>query len=141
VVSTVAVGVDGSRTSAEAVTMAVELARRFEAQLVLLSVYRHGEDAGASEANDAERRWATDPAARQHEAVARTADRLRQDGVRCTTLTATGQPGDELVRLAEECEADILVVGNKGMQRRVLGSVPNTVTHKAGCSVLVVKTT
>jgi nucleotide-binding universal stress UspA family protein len=33
------------------------------------------------------------------------------------------------------------VVGNKGMHRRVLGSVPNTVTHKATCSVLVVKTT
>jgi nucleotide-binding universal stress UspA family protein len=46
-----------------------------------------------------------------------------------------------LVRLAEECAADILVVGNKGMHRRVLGSVPNTVTHKAACSVLVVKTT
>jgi nucleotide-binding universal stress UspA family protein len=27
------------------------------------------------------------------------------------------------------------------MQRRILGSVPNTVTHKAGCSVYVVKTT
>jgi nucleotide-binding universal stress UspA family protein len=27
------------------------------------------------------------------------------------------------------------------MHRRVLGSVPNTVTHKAPCSVLVVKTT
>ena len=46
-----------------------------------------------------------------------------------------------LVRLADECGADILVVGNKGMQRRVLGSVPNTVTHKAACSVLIVKTT
>jgi nucleotide-binding universal stress UspA family protein len=32
-------------------------------------------------------------------------------------------------------------VGNKGMHRRVLGSVPNTVTHKASCSVYVVKTT
>jgi nucleotide-binding universal stress UspA family protein len=45
------------------------------------------------------------------------------------------------VRLAEECGADLLVIGNKGMKRRVLGSVPNTVTHKASCSVMVVKTT
>jgi nucleotide-binding universal stress UspA family protein len=37
--------------------------------------------------------------------------------------------------------ADLLVIGNKGMQRRVLGSVPNSVTHGAPCSVLVVKTT
>ena len=32
------------------------------------------------------------------------------------------------------------MIGSKGMQRRVLGSVPNTVTHNAPCSVLVVKT-
>jgi nucleotide-binding universal stress UspA family protein len=46
-----------------------------------------------------------------------------------------------LVSLAEACEADLLVIGNKGMHRRVLGSVPNTVTHRAPCSVFVVKTT
>ena len=61
--------------------------------------------------------------------------------MRCSSLVGEGDPADVLVRLAEQCAADILVVGNKGMQRRVLGSVPNTVTHKAGCSVLVVKTT
>jgi nucleotide-binding universal stress UspA family protein len=32
-------------------------------------------------------------------------------------------------------------VGNKGMKRRELGSIPNSVTHEADCSVLVVKTT
>jgi nucleotide-binding universal stress UspA family protein len=32
------------------------------------------------------------------------------------------------------------VVGNKGMHRRILGSVPNTVSHKAPCSVVIVKT-
>jgi len=35
----------------------------------------------------------------------------------------------------------VIVVGNKGMQRRILGSVPNTVAHKADCSVMIVKTT
>ena len=49
--------------------------------------------------------------------------------------------GEVLVALAEQHGADLLVVGNKGMHRRVLGSVPNTVTHKAACSVFVVKTT
>jgi nucleotide-binding universal stress UspA family protein len=33
------------------------------------------------------------------------------------------------------------VVGNKGMHRKLLGSVPNTVSHHAPCSVLIVKTT
>ena len=46
-----------------------------------------------------------------------------------------------LIELAESHDADLLVIGNRGMQRRVLGSVPNSVTHKAPCSVYVVKTT
>jgi nucleotide-binding universal stress UspA family protein len=45
-----------------------------------------------------------------------------------------------LLKHAEEQDADVLVVGNKGMKRRVLGSVPNTVSHKAQCTVVVVKT-
>ena len=52
-----------------------------------------------------------------------------------------GDPAEVLIRLAEECDADLLVIGNRGMHRRVLGSVPNTVTHQAPCSVYVVKTT
>ena len=45
-----------------------------------------------------------------------------------------------IVGLAARHGADLLVVGNVGMNRRLLGSVPNSVTHKAGCSVLLVKT-
>jgi nucleotide-binding universal stress UspA family protein len=136
--STVAVGVDGSGTAGEAVKLAAELARRFEARLVLLSAYKDG---AAPAHEDEELDWATNSSARQREVVARTEERLKQDGVSCSTLIAEGDPADVLVRLAEQCEADVLVVGNKGMHHRVLGSVPNTVTHKAGCSVLVVKTT
>jgi nucleotide-binding universal stress UspA family protein len=140
-ISTVAVGVDGSATAGEAVNVAAELAKRFDARLVLLSAYHHADGAAPGHGGEQERDWASDPGARQREVVARTEDRLRQAGVRCETLTAEGQAADVLVRLADECSADILVVGNKGMHRRVLGSVPNTVTHKAGCSVLIVKTT
>ena len=67
--------------------------------------------------------------------------RPQRSGIECETLADEGDPGEVLVRLAAECGADLLVIGNKGMKRRMLGSVPNTVTHKAGCSVLVVKTT
>ena len=139
--STVAVGVDGSRTAGEAVKMAAELARRFDAKLVLLSAYRHADGGAAHHGGDSELEWATSSSARQRETLARTEERLRADGVHCSTLIAAGDPAEVLVRLAQECAADVLVVGSKGMERRVLGSVPNTVTHKAGCSVFVVKTT
>jgi nucleotide-binding universal stress UspA family protein len=137
-VQKIAVGIDGSPTAAMALDMAVDLARSFDAELVLLSAY---DGAASSDAEDVELEWATNPAARVQHSVEIAQERLARSGVRVSSLTDVGDAGDVLVRLAEECDADVLVVGNKGMHRRVLGSVPNTVAHRAPCSVLVVKTT
>jgi nucleotide-binding universal stress UspA family protein len=140
-VGTIAVGFDGSPTAAKAVEMAVEIARRFESEVVLLSALRDSSATTADRAVDTvELSWASNPSARVRHELETTEGRVRQLGLRCRTIVDEGEPGDVLVRLADECGADMLVVGNKGMQRRVLGSVPNTVTHRAGCSVLVVKT-
>jgi nucleotide-binding universal stress UspA family protein len=47
-----------------------------------------------------------------------------------------------LLQIAEEQHAQMIVVGNRGMTgaRRVLGSVPNRVSHRARCDVLIVVT-
>jgi nucleotide-binding universal stress UspA family protein len=53
-------------------------------------------------------------------------------------------PGDAIVAIAGEVDADAVVVGNKGMRgakRFLLGSVPNKVAHNAPCTVVIVKTT
>lgn len=138
-ISTVAVGTDGSGTASEAVQTAADLARRFDAKLVLLSAFQ--DKAGSGRGADAELQWAVSPSAQVREILARSESELQRDGIDCSTRVDEGDPAEVLVRLAEECGADLLVIGNKGMQRRMLGSVPNTVTHKAPCSVLVVKTT
>jgi nucleotide-binding universal stress UspA family protein len=138
-VTRVAVGTDGSATAGEAVKAATEIARRFEAELILLGVYQEAPRSLPRE--DPELQWASSPEARLREILARTEEELRRDGVECRTMTDEGDPGEVLVNLAEACGADLLVIGNKGMHRRVLGSVPNTVTHRAPCSVFVVKTT
>jgi nucleotide-binding universal stress UspA family protein len=139
--STVAVGTDGTSTASEAVQAAAEIARRFDAKLVLLSAFQ---DAGArprGSGSSAEVQWASSPAAQVQEILKRASDEIARGGIECSTLVDEGDPAEVLVRLASECEADLLVIGNKGMERRVLGSVPNTVTHRAPCTVLVVKTT
>jgi nucleotide-binding universal stress UspA family protein len=138
---TVAVGTDGSATAAEAVGMAADLARQFEAKLVLLSAYKDSPDVPKQRTGSAEVEWISSDSARVREILARTEDELRRQGIDCATRADDGDPADVLVQLAGECGADLLVIGNKGMHRRMLGSVPNTVTHKAPCSVLVVKTT
>jgi nucleotide-binding universal stress UspA family protein len=140
-ISTIAVGTDGSGTATEAVRMAADLARRFGAELVLVSAFpAKGEPVDRGGAS-IELQWATSQPARVREILARSEADLRREGIDCRTIVDEGDPAKVLVRLATECGADLLVIGNKGIHRRVLGSVPNTVTHKAPCSVFVVKTT
>ena len=54
-----------------------------------------------------------------------------------------GDPADAILGVAREVDADLIVVGNKGMKGvgRIIGSVTNTVAHNAPCSVLIVSTT
>jgi nucleotide-binding universal stress UspA family protein len=138
--STLAVGTDGSETAAEAVKAAAEIAKRFDAKLVLVSAFRESGESPSDPGGD-ETQWAFNPVARLREILARQEEELRAEGIDCSTLLAEGNPADVLVQLAEECGADLLVIGNRGIRRRVLGSVPNSVTHRAPCAVLVVKTT
>jgi nucleotide-binding universal stress UspA family protein len=141
-ISTIAVGTDGSASATEAVRMAADIARRFDAKLVLLSAFLESGRAPRDRGGDpAEVQWAFSSSARVQEILARSEAELKQDGIACSTLVEEGDPAEVIVRLAEECGADLLVIGNRGMHRRVLGSVPNTVTHRAPCSVLVAKTT
>jgi nucleotide-binding universal stress UspA family protein len=62
-------------------------------------------------------------------------------GTSLTTVSHAlpGDPSDVLLQVAGEVDADLIVVGNKGMKGagRVLGSVPNAVAHRAMCSVLI----
>ena len=66
-----------------------------------------------------------------------TLERLGADDVQVELHTATAEPGDAIVAIAEQVGADL---GNKGMHRRVLGTIPNTVSHRATCDVLIVQT-
>jgi nucleotide-binding universal stress UspA family protein len=135
-IKTVAVGTDGSETAARAVGAAFELADRFGARLVVLSAFGGGSRQGASVHPE----WASNAAEQVERILSIAEESAAERGIECSSAMAEGDPGEVLVALAAQHGADVLVVGSKGMDRRVLGSVPNTVTHKATCSVMVVKT-
>ncbi len=56
-------------------------------------------------------------------------------------LTRLGQPADVLVDLAEELDADMVIIGSHGYGGidRVLGTTAAKVVNRARCSVLVVR--
>ena len=143
-VQTIAVGTDGSGTADKAVEFAIDLAARFEARIVFLSAYVPGKESRpAREQRDAPEdvQWTTNPAEDVDGMLRDCEERAEARGLRWASEAREGDPAKMLVELAESNNADILVIGNKGMERKVLGSVPNTVTHNAPCSVMIVKTT
>jgi nucleotide-binding universal stress UspA family protein len=140
--STIAVGTDGSETAARAVDAAFDLAARYEARLLVLSAYSTATaPSGPHLHGSAAVSWAATEATAVERLLADVEDAAAARGIECASAMAEGDPAEVLVGLAERHGVDLLVVGNKGMHRRVLGSVPNTVTHRAPCSVFVVQTT
>jgi nucleotide-binding universal stress UspA family protein len=60
-----------------------------------------------------------------------------------TTHQLSGDPADALLSLCDDIEADLLVIGSRGMQgarRFLLGSVSSRCAHHANRSVLIVHT-
>ncbi len=139
-IHTIAVGTDGSATADSAVDAAFDLADKYGASVVVISAYSAKEHLAHSGAPP-EEQWLTNPADTVDITLQKAEERAISRGLRVRTDAAEGDAAQVLLRLAEKHDADVIVIGNKGMERRVLGSVPNSITHKAPCSVFVVKTT
>ena len=76
------------------------------------------------------------------EAVERVAAELSGTNAQVETMVRGGTPADQIVRAADELEADLIVIGGRGkgaMQAIVLGSVAYRVLHHAPCPVLVTR--
>ena len=142
-VQTIAVGTDGSDTAAKAVEFAMDMAERYGAKLVIASAYKPvSEDRLRKEQVDApqEIQWSINPSEEVDKTLRAVEEAAKERGLKYASEARNGDPADVLCDIAEAHEADVIVVGNQGMQRRILGSVPNSVSHKAPCSVLIVKT-
>ena len=143
---TVVVGTDGSDTAAEAVRQATAVARTNGARLHVVTAYgaRPGWDRDrALEAMPDELRWMASPGEAAERIARQAAAAAQQAGVEAEYHSEPGDPADVILEVANEVDADLVVVGNKGMQgakRLLTGSVPNRVSHHAASNVLIVHT-
>ena len=143
----VLVGTDGSETSFRAVDRAAAIAADSGATLLLACAYREmsgrERDKAASALGDEAYKVA---GAHPAEDLLRDAEgRARSAGVSDVTVMAvSGDPVDVLVDLAKTHAVELLVVGNRGLNSlagRLLGSVPQNISHRSPCDVLIVRTT
>ncbi len=146
---TVVVGTDGSESSLRAVARAGALAGACGATLIIACAYLPAEadEREASRAQDVLREDAyqivgSHPA----EDTVRTAQaRATSAGAKdVKTVAVEGSPVETLLDVVRRENADLLVVGNRGLagiKGRLLGSVPADATRRSSCDVLVVQTT
>lgn len=139
--SKIAIATDGSETAEKALEVALDLADRYEAKLLILSAYEAPEGRGAKDEAPDDIQWATSADASVEATLLDATQRALEHGLKSQALAREGEPAAVICDLAEELEADLLVIGNRGMHRRMLGSVPNSVLHHAPCTVVLAKTT
>jgi nucleotide-binding universal stress UspA family protein len=140
----IVVGTDGSDTAKEAVDEAVRIAKALEADVHVVSAFeplRGARVTGAPEG--AAKVWAPLPDDQVETILSQAAAAVRLAGVNVTTHAVREDPADALLSVADKVGATMIVVGSKGMhgaRRLALGNVPNQVSHKARCNVLIVAT-
>lgn len=142
----IVVGTDGSERALIAVREALALSKMSGAKLHVLHVL--SPITATKFANTAAAKVEADRVREEAEVVKQElvaeADRQGVPDASVETLFAgSGDVADTLVRAAEKVNADLVVLGNRGMtgmKRFVLGSVPNAVAHRCPCNVLIVNT-
>ena len=144
------VAVDGSDHANKAVDLAADLAKHYEADVTVMHVLS---DPGAytippslKEYAALEQVFVTEHDLLEGAAesiVERAAGRIERAGrPRPKTEIITGHPAHTIVHRAAEMDADIILMGSRGLggiESMLLGSTSHKVAHLAGCTVVTVK--
>jgi nucleotide-binding universal stress UspA family protein len=83
----------------------------------------------------------TDPPERHRQLAADAVAVLTEQGIDAKSVTGLGDAGDVIVELADEHDADLIVVGMSHHPHlaRIFGGVSEDVAHHAHCDVLLVR--
>ena len=143
----IVVGTDGSETANEAVRQATELAKAVGGKVMIVSAFEPVGNQRLREERQQvpeDMQWMVNEREDVEATLSSAAERIGEAGVEVETFSRQGDPADAILDVAEENNADLIIVGNKGMsgaKRFLLGSVPNKVSHHAPCSVMIIRTT
>ena len=143
-IKTIIVATDFSETAAKAVEAAVEFAKKFEAQLIVLHAYRveipmaSPMTAGGYVLPDGFFEQLGSHARKQVEA---TAKEIEAQGVKAIGIAVEQSAAIAIVEEATSRPADLIVIGTRGLtglKHVALGSVADRVARMAPCPVLTV---
>jgi nucleotide-binding universal stress UspA family protein len=134
--------IDFSEVSNRSLDYAVDLAAQINAAVLVVHVYEipvYGFPEGAIITPPD---VAADLADRAQKSLDAAVSARRQRGVEISGTLSNGSPREEILRLAKECHADIIVMGThgrRGLPRALLGSVAERVVRTSEIPVLTVR--
>jgi nucleotide-binding universal stress UspA family protein len=130
---------DGSEHAFTALALALKIARQSGAELHMISV----EEIDYLPETMGDIREETGVAARRfHGALNRARSMAEESQVKLKTHVVAGHPVRDIVGLARDLKADLVVVGASGhsaLYDRMVGSRADRIVHLAPCPVLVVR--
>lgn len=140
--SKIVVGTDGSKSSLLAVERAAKIAAAFDATLIIgCAYYENKEEASETLRQDSVTILGDDTAQKNLDAASEQARKVGATDIE--TVVRAGAPVEALMEIVNDNDADLLVVGNRGINSltgRLLGSVPADVARISDCDVMIVHT-
>jgi len=139
----IVVPTDGSKNAKEAATQAVNLALKFDGKIIAVHIIDSRFETTFEELGTTQSHVFRLQQSKIGEGyVQEILDIARKAGVQAQSIVRVGIPADEIVKIAEENNADLIVMGTRGLtgtRHILLGSTADQVIRWAQCPVLVVK--
>ncbi|MCJ7456000.1 universal stress protein [Candidatus Bathyarchaeota archaeon] len=142
--SRILVGLDGSDYSLRALDFAIDLAKKYQSQLVLVHVVMRqiyainppeaGILAGTAIVRELETEGKT--------ILTQGEEKVKAQGLPVEARLRQGVPAEELLRAAADEKTDLMVLGSRGLSQVrafLLGSVSDKVSHHAKCPTLIIR--
>ncbi|MDH5481838.1 MAG: universal stress protein [Candidatus Bathyarchaeota archaeon] len=132
-ISNLLICIDGSPNSSKALDYALRLADKMDSKITVLNVQEQKIHKKAPKAVEE----------LGHKILAKSLTAVGKKKVKVDTKLKIGVPSDSIVEVATKGKYDLIVLGSRGLgtvDRFLLGSVSDDVSHKAKCSVLIVPT-
>lgn len=137
------VPIDGSKSSKKSVIIAREMGEKFEAELMVLTVIPETTVFEQYPTNFPYTLEMDKANVDRAEFVLSDVEKeLAKYPYEVQTYYTSGNPAGQIVKFAEDHDADLIIMGNRGLgafSRTFLGSVSNKVINQSKISVLVVK--
>ncbi len=137
------VAFDGSQGSERAFDQALDLAQKYHAEMVLVSVVENL-PRYAEESIDSVDEMLEEGKRHFEGLLGKLIDRAKQTGIEVHAFILPGHVIETVVSVAEQAKADLIVLGGQGRTgtfRRVASLTGVQIAHHAPCAVLIMRQT